>query len=65
MNCCTTLQFGYDYNRKEYYMQVFINAFPDKTSTLGYANSEFYLDTPANSLFNPNTYVGGGIGSFY
>jgi len=73
VNCCTTIQFGYDAGRKEYTLQVFINAFPKRTVTVtGRSEKEaegesmqFFLDTPANDLFNPGTYRGGGIGAFY
>jgi hypothetical protein len=74
VNCCTTMQFAYDAQRKEYSMQVFINAFPGRSTTLtgrsergtiGGESMRFFLDTPANQLFNPNTYMGGGYGSLF
>ena len=74
VNCCTTMQFAYDAQRKEYSMQVFINAFPGRSTTvtgrserglLGDESMQFFLDTPANQLFNPGSFMGGGIGSFY
>jgi hypothetical protein len=58
-NCCTTMLFGYDSFRKEYYMQVFINAFPDKTTSARFADDEIFFDTPADYLFNPGTYTSG------
>jgi hypothetical protein len=73
VNCCTTLQFAYDASRKEYSVQIYINAFPAKRVTVtGRSEREgegegmqFFLDTPANDLFNPNTFMGGGIGALY
>ncbi len=68
-NTCTTLNFGYSYNRKEYYINIFINAFPKYPVSLTAAEQttndwDFNFSTPVGDMFDVQRGLTTGWGSY-
>ncbi len=67
-NTCTTLNFGFIGDRKEYYFSVFINAFPrypvearGRETATGW---DFWVNTPTGDIFDIRRGLTGGWGGY-
>jgi hypothetical protein len=68
-NTCTTLNMGYSYQRKEFYLNFFINAFPRFPTSISAAEQmtddwDFNFSAPGGDLFDVQRGLTGGWGDF-
>jgi hypothetical protein len=68
-NTCTTMNMGYSYTRKEYYVNFYINAFPSYPAAM-YADEkptddwDFTFSAPGGNMFNLQQGLTSGWGNY-